>query len=165
MYQVGERVVYGIHGVCTIVDVEVRKIDRQKVEYFALEPWDQPGARFYVPTRNPAALSKLRYLLESHEIQALLDAQVPREWISDEGKRKLYYKELMNSTDCGALLSMVGALYRHREHQAASGRKFHVCDENFLRDAQKILCSEISLVMEMDHASAKQYLLSKLSCN
>ena len=32
MYQIGDRVVYGIHGVCGIVAVEHRKMDRKNVE-------------------------------------------------------------------------------------------------------------------------------------
>ena len=40
--QVGSQVVYGIHGVCCIIDTEVRRIDRKNVEYFVLEPKEQP---------------------------------------------------------------------------------------------------------------------------
>ena len=29
--QVGSQVVYGIHGVCSIIDIEVRTVDRKKV--------------------------------------------------------------------------------------------------------------------------------------
>ena len=36
MYQQGDRVVYGIHGVCEIVGTEVRTVDRKTVEYIAL---------------------------------------------------------------------------------------------------------------------------------
>ena len=46
MLQIGSQVVYGIHGVCCIVDVEVRRVDRKKVEYFVLEPREQPGTRY-----------------------------------------------------------------------------------------------------------------------
>lgn len=166
MYQVGEQVVYGSHGVCNVVDVEVRKIDRQKVEYFALEPVDQPGARFFVPTGNPTALSKLRYVMDRDTLTRLLDCKCTEQdvWIADEGRRKLYYRELINNADCAALITMVGALCRHRKEQLASGRKFHVCDENFLRDAQKLLTSEISVVMEMDQTSAREFLAQSLSC-
>lgn len=165
MYQIGDQVVYGIHGVCAIVEVENRLVDRRRVEYFALEPLDQPGARFYVPTGNPAALSKLRPVLSRGELEELLASDSVRQdtWIQDEGRRKLYYRELINSGDRGALLSMVGSLYRHKEVQASLGRKFHLCDENFLRDAQKLLCSEFSLVLGLGQNEVNAYLKEKLS--
>jgi RNA polymerase-interacting CarD/CdnL/TRCF family regulator len=60
MFEIGNLVMYGIHGVCKIVDKELRTIDRKKMEYLVLEPVDQTGAKFYVPTHNAAALAKLR---------------------------------------------------------------------------------------------------------
>lgn len=58
VYQVGDQVLYGIHGVCRILELEVRSVDRKKVEYYVLEPLEQPGARFYVPTQNQAAVDR-----------------------------------------------------------------------------------------------------------
>ncbi len=53
MYQVGQKAVYGIHGVYSIVEEEMKTMDRKKISYFALEPLDQPGASDYIPTENP----------------------------------------------------------------------------------------------------------------
>lgn len=160
MYTIGDRVVYGIHGVCSVVALEKRTVDRKRVEYFALEPLEQPGARFYVPTQNQAAVAKLRPLISRQELDVLLASEAARQdcWISDESRRKQYYRELINSGDRGALLSMVGCLYRHKEEQAALGRKFHLCDENFLRDAQKLLNSEFALVLEIEPGQVGEYL-------
>ncbi len=165
MYQIGDQVVYGIHGVCAVAAVELRSVDRKKVEYFALEPLDQPGARFYVPTQNAAALAKLKPVLSREELEALLDSESVHAdvWIADENQRKLCYRELINSGDRGKLLAMVGSLYRHKEAQAALGRKFHLCDENFLRDAQKLLNSEFSLVLGIEPGKIGEYLRKRLT--
>lgn len=164
VFQLGDQVVYGIHGVCCIVDTQIRSIDRKKVEYFVLEPREQPGARYYVPTQNPVALSKLRPLLSREALDALLNSEEARKdtWISDENHRKQYYRELINSGDRAALISMVRSLHRHKDEQAAAGRKFHLCDENFLRDSEKLLSSEFALVLNMDHAQAVAYIKEAL---
>ena len=155
---------YGIHGVCTIVDVETKSVDRKKVEYFVLEPKEQPGARYYVPTHNPAALAKLRPLLSAEELETLLASESTRRisWIADENLRKQKYRELINSADRAALISMIRALYRHKQEQLEAGRKFHQCDENFLRDAQKLLCSEFSLVLGIPQSEVSGYIEKKL---
>ena len=160
MYQVGDKVVYGIHGVCEIVAVEKRSVDRKLVEYFALEPLYQRGTRYYVPTQNQAALAKLHPLLSRREMLELLDSEDARRdcWIADEGQRKLRYREILAVGDRAELLSMVGCLYRHKEEQAALGRKFHLCDENFLRDAQKLLNSEFALVLEIEPGQVGEFL-------
>ncbi len=165
MLQVGSQVVYGIHGVCKIIDVEARRVDRKKVEYFVLEPICNPGSRFYVPMHNEAALSKLRPLLSKEELEALIVSDATHQdcWVSDENQRKLKYRELVNSADRAALISMIRALYKHKEDQLAAGRKFHLCDENFLRDAQKLLSSEFSFVLGIPLSDVGAYIDAKLA--
>lgn len=162
--QVGSQVVYGIHGVCSIIDIEIRTVDRKKVEYFVLAPNEQPSARFYVPMRNEAALSKLRPLLTKDELEALLSNTdvSAASWIPDENRRKQKYRELINSADRAALISMIRILRCHKEEQLAAGRKFHLCDENFLRDAQKLLSSEFSLVLGISQAEVDAYIENHL---
>ena len=164
MYQVGEKVVYGMHGVCTVVDREERVIDRKRVTYLALEPVGQDGSKYLVPTHNAAAMSKLRRMLSQEELEALLDSPEVREdgWIKDENQRKQTYRELIASGDRARLMQMVHTLYSHRAAQTAAGRKCHLCDENFLRDAEKLLMGEISMVMGLESETARQYIRSKL---
>ena len=151
MFKIGDRVVYGIHGVCQICGLEERNVDRKTVQYYVLQPADQAAAKYYVPSQNPAALAKLRPLMHKAELLELLHSQeVLRDlWIPEEGKRKLAYREMISSGDRVALLSMINTLHRHRKQCVEQGRKFHLCDENFLRDAQRILSAELSAILEI----------------
>ena len=164
MLQVGTQIVYGIHGVCTILDVETRRVDRKNVEYFVLEPRDQPGTRCYVPTQSQAAISKLRPILSKEELEALLSSEIIQSdiWISDENKRKMKYKELISNCDRAALISMIRLLVDHKQKQLESGKKFHLCDDNFLRDALKLLSSEYSFVFEIPQNEVSRCLLERI---
>lgn len=164
MYQAGEQVVYGIHGVCTVIDIETKLVDRKKIPYYVLEPVDQPGARFYVPTEKPAAVAKMSPLLTPGELEKLFADADNHEniWISDENQRKLRYRELISSGDRFVLISMVKALYEHKKQQVEKGKKFHLCDENFLRDAEKLLCSEVAIVSGMTTEEAFALLRNRL---
>lgn len=160
MYRIGEKVVYGIHGVCTVTELEIKTVDRQKVQYYVLEPLEQPGARYYIPTHNPAAVAKLSPLMTRAELASLLeDRRIPEgTWITDENQRKQRYRELIAGSNRSAVLAMVRALRAHKAEQLAQGRKFHLCDENFLRDAEKLLCAEFSVVLELPQQEAAAYL-------
>lgn len=160
MYQPGDRVVYGMHGVCRVAGIEEKTVDRRAVSYWVLEPVSQIGASFYVPAHNAAAMAKIRPMLSVHALEELLRSEaVHRDhWIPDENRRKQYYRELISSGDREALMGMVSTLYRHRESQAAAGRKCHMCDENFLRDAEKLLISEVSVVMDLEQDQAKRHI-------
>ncbi len=165
MYQVGELVMYGVHGICRIADVEERTVDRKKVRYLVLEPKDQSGSRYLVPSENPNAMAKLRPMLSASELEALLVSPEVRQdgWISDENRRKQYYREIIGSGDRAALLRMVNTLHNHKQAQLAAGRKVHICDENFLRDAQRLLSTEFSQVLGIAPDQIGDYVINKMN--
>lgn len=164
MYQVGDKVVYGVHGVCNVVDQEEKVIDRKRVTYLALEPVGQTGSKYLVPTHNAAAMAKIRHMLSREELETLMDSEevLTDGWIKDENQRKQTYRELIGSGDRAKLMQMVRTLYRHKKAQTAAGKKVHLCDDNFLRDAEKLLIGEFSIVLEMEPEEAKQYIRNKL---
>lgn len=160
MFQVGDKVAYGIHGICQILDVEERKVDGKIRSYFALEPMNQPGSRYYIPVDNPAAVAKLRHIISPEGLEELLHSpQVHTDcWIEPENSRKQRYRELISSCDRAELLQMISSIYRHKKEQVALGRKLHLCDENFLRDAEKLLNAEFSLVLGIEPSEVKTYI-------
>jgi len=162
--QCGDMVVYGIHGVCRIVDTESRTVDKRQVEYFVLQPCDQLDARFYIPTQNPAALAKLRKILSREEVDALLDSKEVKDglWIADEAARKDKYRKILANADCAELIGMIRVLYFHKQQQLAAGRKFHQCDESFMKDAERLIRSELSCVLGIPQAEVGQYIYNKL---
>jgi len=165
MYQIGDRVVYGIHGVCSIVDEEKQMVDKKQVTYLVLEPVGQAGSRYLIPTHNTVAMGKLCKMLSAKELEVMLQSDEVHSdhWIKDENLRKQAYRDLIGSGNRMKLMGMVYSLYEHKKAQTAAGRKCHLCDENFLRDAEKLLISEISIVMNMDQMEAKEYLKEKLA--
>ena len=165
MYSVGDLVMYGIHGVCRITDLEERSVSHKHIRYFVLEPLEVSGAKFLIPADKEATLAKLRPVLSREELDTLLhSAEVHKDvWTPDENQRKQRYRELISSGDRMALLQMVGTLHAHRKRQAAAGRKFHLCDDNFLRDAQRLLGTEFALVLGMDIVQAEKYVLETLN--
>lgn len=163
-FQLGDRVLYGIHGVCRIAGTEIRKVDRKNVEYFVLEPVNQSGSLYYVPTQNQAAVAKLRRVLTPEELTELLRSpQVQTDcWIADENRRKQCYRDIIGAGDRAALLQMVCTLHRHRKEQLSAGRKFHLCDESFLQDAQKLLSAEFALVLNIPTDEVGKYIQNEL---
>ena len=159
MYQVSQLVVYGIHGVCRIVQMEERRVDRHYVSYYVLEPLSQPGTRYLIPSQNAAALAKIRPLLEREcLIEMLRKKPNEQDWIPDENRRKQYYRQIITSGDAGALIRMLHCLENYKQAQAQIGRRLHMCDENFLRDAQKVLGGEISTVLEISEREIPAYI-------
>ena len=164
MYQVGELVVYGMHGVCRVVSQEERLVDKKRLHYLSLEPVGHGDSRFLVPTQNAAAMAKLQPVLSKEELETMITSEDVKtgQWIRDENQRKQTYRELIGSGDRKRLMRMVHTLYRHKADQTASGKKNHLCDENFLHDAEKLLIGEISIVLHLEPEQAREYIHKNL---
>ena len=164
MFQLGQLVVYGIHGVCRIRQVEDRVVDRVKRRYLVLEPVSRGGSQYFVPMDNPAVMQKLSPLLTREELSALLSSEAVRAdaWISDENRRKQSYRDMSSTGSREKLVQTLCGLYAHREKQKSLGKKLHICDDNFLHDAEKILSDEIEAVLGCTNAEALDYLRTQL---
>ena len=159
MFQCDDYVIYSTHGVCRIVSVETRQIDRKSIDYFVLVPIYQSQSKFYIPQNNEAAVSKLRAVLSPDELQNLLLRHKNENvnWIVNEALRKNAYKELLISGDRDAILSMIIAVSNHQLAVEAEGKRIHACDENFLKDAKKMMNTEFSFVLQIPLSEVESY--------
>lgn len=160
LFKSGDRVMYGIHGICQIIGLEKQKAGAKLVEYYVLEPVNQPRSRFYVPTQNETATSKLHPIITRTAISSLLSSEDTRvdSWIDDENQRKQYYKDLLGCGDRAALIRMVYSLHLRKLQQEKQGKKLHLCDTSFLRDAEKLLCSEFAFVLGIPQEAVVDYI-------
>lgn len=83
MFEIGEWVLYGIHGVCRVAGTEKQLVNRKRTEFLVLEPMTQNESRYFLPTGNPTAMAKLRRVLSAEDMKALLTSEEIREdaWI------------------------------------------------------------------------------------
>ena len=58
---------------------------------------------------------------------------------------------------------MIKALYIHKQQQKQRGRKLHLADEKFLRDAEKMLYDEFAYVLEISPNEVLNFITSTLN--
>lgn len=164
MFQLGELVVYGVHGVCRVSQIQEQVVDRVPRQYLVLEPVSKGGSQYMVPMHNAAAMNKLTQLLSPKELEELFhnDAIYESNWIQDENRRKQFYRDQSGAVDRQTLMQTVHTIYSHRDELREQGKKLHVCDENFLHDAEKVLSGEIGAVLDLNAQEALQYLRNHL---
>lgn len=163
-FRCGDQVIYGIHGVCQICDIEKKRVDHKQVEYYVLRPCSQTDATYYVPMHNAAAVSKMRKMLTVEQLENLLssDEVLADCWIPEENLRKEQYRKLITRADCAELIGMIRCLRWHKKKQIEAGKKFHICDENFLKDAQRLIAGEVSQILGIEPHQVEEYLSTKL---
>ena len=103
-------------------------------------------------------------VLSRTEIEDLI-RQLPMStcrWIDNENERKLRYREILGCGDRLAVAGLIRTLYEHRINQEKTGKKMHLSDERFLKDAERLLYDEIALVMDIEPKQVSTYIGSKL---
>ena len=144
MLAVGQTVVYGTQGVCTVREISMLKLGKTKGEYYVLSPVDDPGSTVYVPTANEKLMGKLRPVLTEKEADALIE---PLEWIVSDAERKSACDDIVKSGDRKQLMQLVGMLYRRREALKDQKKHFHNIDAQYLKTAERMLHGELAYAL------------------
>ena len=151
MFRINDVIIYGSQGVCRITDIEEKTVSGAKKSYFVLKPVNDQSATFFAPTDNAHVLKKMRRLLSAEEIHKLIDA-MPEEdadWITNENERKELYRKILATGDHMELIKMIKAIYAHKKAREAEGKRLHMSDENFFKDAEQILYHEFQYVLNL----------------
>ncbi len=151
MFDTGQTVLYGSNGVCTIDGVTVRSVGGTDVEYYVLKPICSRESTLYVPVGNERLVGKIRRVLSADEINSIL-SHMPEcdEWIDSKIERSERFKEIISQGECEELIKLIRLIHRHGEQQIANGKRLHISDERFLKEAEKMICEEFSLVLNID---------------
>lgn len=151
MFQVNDVIIYGGQGVCKIIGTEEKTVSGKKKTYFVLKPVSDKSATIFAPTDNALVMKKMRRLLTKDEIHRLIDAMRAEEgiWVEDDSERKELYKNILAKGDQLELIRMSKAIYIHKKEREAEGKRLHMSDERFLRDAEQILYSEFQYVLNI----------------
>ena len=167
MYSKDDIVMYATQGVCRITDITTKEICGRTIEYYVLKPIYSETALLYVPVANQKVTSKLRRVLSKDEIIELIQSLRSTEvlWIENEQQRKEKYKELIDGSDRRGLIEMIKSLYIHQKMLNEQGKKLHLVDERFFKEAEKILYDEFALVLNIKTDEVIPFIASQLEIN
>ena len=165
MFRVDDVIVYGVQGVCKIADTEEKTVSGVKKTYFVLKPVADGGATIFVPTDNEHVLKKMRRLLTKEEIHQLIRS-MPEEnpqCIANENERKELYKIILAKGDHLQMIQMLKAIYANKKEREAEGKRWHMSDERFFKDAEQILYNEFQYVLGLNSKEdMMQYIVARI---
>lgn len=167
MFKVDDIVTYGINGVCKVAAIEEKNLMGTTKDYLVLKPLNGDKSTFYVPVDNENLLSKMRKLLSEDEINQLIDS-MPNEkvlWIENERERKECYKKIIADGNHSELIRMIKAIHFEKKDRETKGKKLHISDERFLKEAEKILYDEFQYVLNLLEKDVLPYIFARIDNN
>lgn len=165
MFTVGDCLLYGAVGVCTVKEMRREKIGGQWDDYVVLEPVFQQNATVLVPMSNEKLASKMRPLLTEQEMAALLATlpDVSDTWILSENERAAAFREAVRSGDRSQWLWLVKTIHRRQQELLGSGRHLRSSDAIVYKEALSLLCGEIALLRGISPEAAQEQLQELLT--
>ena len=162
MYSVGEKIIYGENGVCTVA--KVAPLDSSSASdklFYHLEPLIGTGV-YFAPVDSGAFM---RPVISREEAEALIDAIPSIEPAVCHDNRfnhvDAFYKELFRQHSCEALVAIVkGLRLRMSEKKTKSSRA-----ESTMKRAKDILHGELSIALGMEVQDVEDYIRGRVEGN
>jgi CarD family transcriptional regulator len=164
MFSVGDSFIYSGHGICELTEIREMSVDNVTRPYYVLKSVFGNDFTLYVPLGNENLEAKMKCLLSADEIHKFI-GEMPGEdsaWVEDENERKEFYKETLSNGDRPSLVRMIKSVFLRKHELNAAGRKLHMSDEQFMRDAEKILYDEFAYVLGIKQEDVLPFILAQL---
>ena len=149
MYKIGDYVVKPCSGVCrvdNIMHLDMSGVDRNRL-YYLLVPVNEENGKIYYPVDSSA--QQIRKVMTSQEAYELIERipDIQEISISNDKLREQKYREVVKGIEPESLLSIIKTTYLRKKNRLEKGKKNTVADENYLNLAEKMLFSELCLVL------------------
>ncbi len=156
MYSVGDKVVYGEHGVCTVTQIAPLAISGTPKDrlYYYLEPLQGSGT-FFAPVDSGTFM---RPVMNRGEAEALIDAMPEIEPAICLDNRfnhvDAFYKKLFQEHSCEALVSIVKGLQLRIAERKTKGSRA----EATMKRARDMLYGELSVALGIEMDGVETYI-------
>ncbi len=153
MFQVGDTVRYGQSGVCKIEEIRDMTFGGMTQRYYVLMPLFKTGSVVYVPCENALLAAKMLPPLTKEEVWEVLRLVREKkvEWIRDFRRRSEFAKKALSSGDRTEALYLIKSIYHHKKEILGQGTRIHTTDDYFLKDAETLIFTEFSFVLDRSY--------------
>ncbi len=163
MFEINDKVVYGVVGVCEIENIGKPPIKGIDKDYYFLQPvYDSKGI-IYSPVDSTKVM--IRGIIDKDACKKLIERakHCRGDEELNEKVHPMKYDEMVKSQDLVQLMHLVRALFNIKNDRAKELRRMKSADSRMLTTARKLLYGEISEAMEEDYEQITEEMDNYLS--
>ena len=103
----------------------------------------------------------MRRIMNKEEAQKLIEhiKEIDLMWVQEEKRREQTYKDAIRTYDSRSLVQIIKTLYQRKRIRIKEGKKVLSSDEQYLRKAEELLYSEMSLALSIPKDQVGAYIL------
>ncbi len=162
MLKVGEKVVYGKTGVCTVEgQCEKELIRNQKKLYYVLKPLGSENNTIFVPVDANKVF--IRPVISKEQAEELI-LKIPEitELSADIELSKDQYDAIISTHNCEDLIGLTFRLYNKKKTAIENRKKPGYVDERYMALAEKLLFGELACALGIEISEVKEYISKKI---
>ena len=159
MFNIGDKVVYPMHGAGTIESIEEKEMFGDKSEYYIIK-MPMNGMKLMVPTKTATNVG-VREVSDSSITEKVFKVlEKPKEEYVHENNWNKRYRANVDKIKSGDILELADVVrdlsHRHMERGLSTGEK------KMLTSAREILISELVLAQDLDHKIVDEEIEEKI---
>lgn len=160
MFKVGDYVICGNKGVCSVENIttlSISGVDKERM-YYILKPMYMNGSTVYVPVDSSG--ESMRKVLEREEAQRLIAAipDIPLLVIANDKLSEQTYRECIRTNDCQELVKIIKTIHQRKQKRIQAGRKVTAVDAKYFHIAEDNLYGELAVALDIDRNQVEDYI-------
>lgn len=166
MFKLNDYVVYGLTGVCQIVDICKDEYScSNDIEYYVLTPVFSDNMTIKIPVNNPNIM--MRAIVTKNDALSLIDAmpEIETIYIEDERQRSNNFKAALKTGKTEEWIRIIKTLHLEKEAKSGIGKNLTKTDEDILNNAEKHLNQEFAIALNISPDQVVDYILERISLN
>lgn len=159
MFQKGDYISYGGHGVCRIADIRKMNFGNGGQLFFVIEPITPGGATIYLPVEHPKTPTRMRPVLTKEEIDSLIQSVKNHEmpWIQDRKNRTAQFQQILARRDTRELLLLASCLHQRKTEKGLPASELEI-----LHKVEGLIEQEFSFALKISRDSIGSYIQDRL---
>ncbi len=148
MFDIGDIIIYSVHGLCQIDDISEQTIAGVTRTYYVMHPLGETSLKISIPVDSDKVvmLKPMEKDVAEELIQTFKEPQAG--WIEDAKQRSRKYMELVNTGDRDEIAKIANILMRKSVEYKKNNKRLYDQDRSLLQMIQNILFKEMALSLE-----------------
>ena len=161
MFQIGDKIVYSVYGICRISDIVEKEVGDVKRKYYELAPLSDGRSTIFTPVDSTKVL--LRPVISKNQAIELLENSdsVDMEWPDNVWKRNQEFKSITQNADLQENISLYKLLVSRKQELTESGKKMIIQDSKMLDLVSKLVFAELKEVFGVENDEIEKMMCEK----
>lgn len=148
MYQIGDVIIYSVHGLCQIDDICEKTVSGVTRTYYVMHPLGDDNLVISCPVDSKDVL--MLETMDRQEAENILRSfeQPGIDWVDDYRQRSTSFKEIIKSGDRETIAKIANTMLVKNAELQSNRKNLYEADRKMLADIQNILYAELALTLE-----------------